>query len=98
LKYSLLNRGLPSGNPITNLFVMVVGILTIAASIVFGFFAFLIIGSIVLIMASVIGIRIWWFNRKMRRQAPPQSANKASRTGGVIEGEYQVVPDDPKTD
>jgi len=77
---------------------MVVGILAITASIVFGFFAFLIIGSIAFIMASVIGIRIWWFNRKMRRQAPPQGANKASRTGGVIEGEYQVVPDDPKTD
>ena len=77
---------------------MVIGILTIAASIVFGFFAFVIIGSIVLIMASVIRIRIWWFNRKMCRQAPPQSANKASGTGGVIEGEFKVVADDPKAE
>ena len=98
MKYSSLNRGFSAGNPIANIFVIVVGVLTIAASIVLGFFAFVIIGSIVLIMASVIAIRIWWFNRKMRGQVPPQSAHRASGAGGVIEGEYQVVADDPKAE
>ena len=70
----------------------------IAASIMLGFFAFIIIGSIVLIMASVIAIRIWWFNQAMRRQESPQSNNNAKDAAGIIEGEYQVVDDDPKAE
>ena len=67
MKYSSVNRGFPAGNPIANIFVIIVGALVIGASIVLGFFAFMIIGSIVLIMASIIGLRVWWFKRKFRK-------------------------------
>jgi len=96
LKYTSFNRGFPAGNPIANFFVIIVGVLAIAASIVLGFFAFVIVGSIVLIMASIIGLRVWWFNRKMRGRAPPGDASANAARGGVIEGEYQVVADDGK--
>jgi len=96
LKFSSVNRGFPAGNPIANIFVIVVGALAISASIVLGFFAFVIVGSIVLIMASVIGLRVWWFKRKMRGQAPPGSARTSAAEGGVIEGEFRVVADDRK--
>ena len=96
LKYSSVNRGFPAGNPIANIFVIIVGALAIGASIVLGFFAFVIVGSIVLIMASVIGLRVWWFKRKMRGQMPPGRESGRASTGGVIEGEYQVVADDRK--
>jgi protein-S-isoprenylcysteine O-methyltransferase Ste14 len=96
LKYSSLNRGFPAGNPIANVFVIIVGALVISASVVLGFFAFVIVGSIVLIMASIIGLRVWWFKRKMRGQAPRGSEGRNASTGGVIEGEYQVVADDHK--
>ena len=66
----------------------------IGASIVLGFFAFMIVGSIVLIMASVIGLRVWWFKRKLRARASTNSTSSAASGGGVIEGEYQVVADD----
>ena len=73
---------------------IIVGALAISASIVLGFFAFVIVGSIVLIMASVIGLRVWWFKRKMRGQVPPGGESRRTPTGGVIEGEYRVVADD----
>lgn len=94
MKYSSVNRGFPAGNPIANLFVIIVGALVIGASIVLGFFAFVIVGSIVLIMASIIGLRVWWFKQKLRARAPADSASGNANNGGVIEGEYQVVADD----
>jgi membrane protein implicated in regulation of membrane protease activity len=94
LKNSSINSGFPAGNPIANIFVIIVGALAIAASVVLGFFAFVIVGSIVLIMAAFIGLRVWWFNRKLRKQGSPGSAQNKTSQGGVIEGEYRVVADD----
>ena len=93
MKYSSANRGLPVGNPIANLFVIIVGALVIGVSVVLGFVAFVVLGSIVLVLASIVGIRLWWFNRKLRRQ--PSSAQGSEGTGqsGVIEGEYKVLDD-----
>jgi protein-S-isoprenylcysteine O-methyltransferase Ste14 len=96
MKYSSANRGFPAGNPIANIFVIIVGALVISASIVLGFFAFVIVGSIVLIMAAIIGVRVWWFKRQLRGQTHPGSTKNSTATGGVIEGEYQVVADDRK--
>jgi protein-S-isoprenylcysteine O-methyltransferase Ste14 len=94
LKSSSANSGFPAGNPIANIFVIIVGALAIGASIILGFFAFVIVGSIVLIMASIIGLRVWWFKRTLGKQVPPGAANSNASSGGVIEGEYQVVADD----
>jgi hypothetical protein len=94
LKYTSVNSGFPAGNPIANIFVVIVGALAIGASLILGFFAFVIIGSILLIMAAVIGLRVWWFKRQLRGQMPPGSENVRKPTSGVIEGEYQVVADD----
>ena len=96
MKYSSINRGFPAGNPIANVFVIIVGALAIGASIVLGFFAFVIVGSIVLIMAAIIGLRVWWFKRQLRGKMPPGADSRTERDGGVIEGEYRVVADDRK--
>lgn len=101
MKNSTLNRGLPAGNPIANIFVIVVGALVIGVSVVLGFVAFVVLGSILVVLAGVVGLRLWWFNRKLRRQAPNnQGSNQGSHqrrhqggSGGVIEGEYQVLDD-----
>ena len=93
MNYSSSKRGFPAGNPIANAIVVIVGALAIGASIVLGFLAFVILSSVVLIFAAIIGIRLWWFNRKLAKtgargmdgqQGPGQPA-------GVIEGEYRVV-------
>jgi predicted lipid-binding transport protein (Tim44 family) len=92
MKYSSLNRGFPAGNPIANVFVVIVGTLVIAASLVLGFFAFIVLASIVLVLGAVIGLRVWWLNRKLARGAKsPQTAQTR-----VIEGEYHVVKRDEK--
>ena len=90
---SSANRRMPAGNPIANIFVIVVGTLVIGASIVLGFFAFVIIGSVILILASIVGVRIWWFNRKLRGLARSGTSRAQNSNGGVIEGEYRVVAD-----
>lgn len=75
---------------------IIVGTLAIAASVVLGFFAFVVLGSVLVILAAIIGIRLWWFNRKMRRS--PEFREAAGRDGGgtnqTIEGEYHVVTDE----
>jgi protein-S-isoprenylcysteine O-methyltransferase Ste14 len=91
LKYSFSDRGAPVGNPIANVFVILVGALVISAAVVLGFVAFVVLGSIIAVLASVIGLRLWWFNRKLRRQPPNVASGDSERTGGLIEGEYRVV-------
>ena len=93
MKNSTINRGLPAGNPIANLFVIVVGALVIGVSVVLGFVAFVVLGSILVVLAGVVGLRLWWFNRKLRSQAPDKQTRHAGGNGGVIEGEFQVLDD-----
>ena len=99
MKNTTYTRGFSAGNPIANALVVIVGALAIAASIVLGFVAFVVLGSIVLILAAIVGIRVWWFNRRLRRQggvARPGARSDAGAPGGVIEGEYHVVKGDEK--
>ncbi len=83
------NRGFPAGNPIANALVIIVGALTIAASIVLGFFALVVVASLMLVFAAIIGIRVWWLKRKLQKARPPGAA--AGRAQDVIEGEFRVV-------
>lgn len=94
LKYSSPNRGIPVGNPIANIFVVLVGALVIGVSVVLGFVAFVVLGTFVAVLAAAIGLRIWWFNRKLKSRLQRDSARSQRGSGGVIEGEFHVVEDD----
>ena len=89
MRYSSVNRGFPAGNPIANALVIIVGALVIAASIVVGFFAFLVLAAALLVMAAIIGIRLWWFRRKLART--PAAGPASGKPGQAIEGEYVVI-------
>ena len=91
MKYSSANRGIPAGNPIANVFVIIVGVLAIGASIVLGFVAFVVLGSIVAVLAALVGLRLWWFNRSLQKQARRDTGEGKSPAGGVIEGEFHVI-------
>ena len=86
-----MQRGLPAGNPIANTLVVIVGALAIGASIVLGFFAFVVLGSILLVLGAIIGLRVWWFNRRLNREMQRAGTSNDTNTSGVIEGEYTVV-------
>lgn len=92
---------MPSGNPLANLLVVVVGVLTIAMSVVIGFFAFVALAGFVLIVATVVGIRTWWLRRKFNGAQNGARSREGPAAGpkAVIEGEFQVVgkekPRDP---
>ena len=80
----------PGGNPLVNGLVIVAGLLAIAASIVIGFFAMVVLGSAFVILAAIVGIRLWWYRWKLRRQGlQPDGQQSAGDT--MIEGEYTVV-------
>ena len=87
-------RRLPFGNPLANALVAVVGVLVVGASVVLGFLAFVTLGTLLLVLASVIGIRVWWFNRKLKARMGSRPAAHKPGSGSrspVIEGEYQIV-------
>jgi hypothetical protein len=87
------NRQFPASNPLANLLVIVVGALTIAVSVVVGVVAFFALMGVVLCLALILGVRVWWINRKIqvgrgKNTTPQGSATHESQT---IEGEYRVV-------
>ena len=94
MKYTSTHRGIPAGNPIANALVVIVGALAIAVSIVLGFFAFVVLAGIVLVLGSIIAIRVWWLSRRLRKQAGREPAPRNHAPGGVVEGEYHVVNGD----
>ena len=85
------NRGFPAGNPIANALVIIVGSLVIGASLVLGFVAFIVLSVILMILAAVVGIRLWWFRRKYAKTAGSSQPGEPQGPSGVIEGEYRVV-------
>jgi len=46
------------------------------------------------VLAAIIGLRVWWFNRKLRSQMKSKSAQDKQSPGRFIEGEYRIVDDD----
>ena len=96
VRFTAGNRGIPAGNPIANALVIIVGALAIVASIVLGFFAFIVLAGIVLVLGAIIGVRVWWLNRKLARSARSSAPTRPSEPSEVIEGQYHVVKSDEK--
>lgn len=90
------SRHLSAGNPIANVLVVIVGVLAIGAFIVLGVVAAVALGGVVLVLAAVLGIRMWWLGRKMPIHGRTASMRGQSEPGdnAVIEGEFQVVSAD----
>ena len=90
-----------AGNPLANALMLVVGALAVGAAIVLGFLAFIVLAGIVVILASIVGIRLWWFNRRLRKNPATQNEGGPERAGNttkVIEGEYRVLSTGKKRD
>ncbi len=90
------NRHISAGNPIANVLVVIVGVLAIGAFIVLGVVAAVTLGGVVLVLAAVLGIRMWWLGRRIPIHGRTASMRGQSEPGdnAVIEGEFQVVSAD----
>lgn len=91
MNYTSSNKGFPAGNPIANALVIIVGALAIGASIVLGFLAFVVLSSVLIVFAAIVGIRVWWFRRKFEKAQANRPPGDSPATAGVIEGEYHIV-------
>ncbi|MCH7821887.1 MAG: hypothetical protein IIA07_07720 [Proteobacteria bacterium] len=95
MRYMFVKKPLSPGNPIANALVVIVGALVIGVSIVLGFFAFLALGAVILVATAFVGARMWWLQRMMRNDSGVNDATARQRSsGGVIEGEFQVIHKD----
>jgi uncharacterized membrane protein YphA (DoxX/SURF4 family) len=87
------NRHFPAGNPLANVLVVIVGALVIGAAVVLGVVAFVALGGIILVLAAVLGVRMWWHGRKLPKHSAAAGGRGRSGPGNntVIEGECRVV-------
>ena len=67
------HRQFSAGNPLANALVVVVGAVVIGVSFVLGIVAFVALASAVLVLGAIIGVRVWWLNRKLGTQVLPPS-------------------------
>lgn len=86
-------RPFQAGNPLANILVVLAGIVVISLSLTLGFFIFLGITAFLLVTASIIGIRNWWFRRSLKRTAHSASPEQPRKQGQrqIIEGEFREV-------
>jgi len=94
------HRQFPAGNPLANALVVVVGAVVIGVLFVLGVVAFVALATAVLVMGAIIGVRVWWLNRKLGvQQKDPMTQNGRSATGNeIIEGEFRVIGSDKDPD
>ncbi len=80
--------------------VVIVGALVIAATVVLGVVAFVALGGIILVLAAVLGVRMWWLGRKLPKHSAAAGWRGQAGPGEntVIEGECRVVSDDRDED
>lgn len=98
MRQTFTKHGVSASNPIANALVVLAGALIVGVTVVLGFFAFLILSAVVMVAASIIGVRVWWFKRQLRRTAGANTEPAKGNAGGdLIEGEFQVVDSDRDT-
>ncbi len=93
-------RQFPADNPLANALVIIVGVLVIAVSLVLGVVAFVALLAAAIVMAAIIGARVWWLNRKLGR-GRQNHVNQGAETGSgaeIIEGEFRVITHDKERD
>ena len=90
------HRQFPAGNPLANALVIVVGALVIAVSFLVGIVALAAFLAAAVVMAAIIGIRVWWLKRKMapRRKGRAGPADRQHPGTEIIEGEFRIVEQD----
>ena len=86
--------------PLANLLGAVAGVVLFVLAVIAGGFLLLIFLAAAIAMATVIGVRVWWWRRKLERDVRERSDGQQPRgTAGradaeTIDGEFTVIGDD----
>ncbi len=100
LNQQFKNRQFLAGNPLANVLVIVVGAIVIGVSFVLGLVAFVALLAAAVVMAAIIGVRVWWLNRKLGPRQKSYVNQKRGPSSGseIIEGDFRVVGPDKDRD
>jgi uncharacterized membrane protein YphA (DoxX/SURF4 family) len=93
-------RQFPAGNPLANVLVILVGALVIGVSFVLGVVALVALVAAAVVLAAIIGVRVWWLNRKIgtRRKNHVNQPGQTATSARIIEGEFREVGQDKDRD
>ncbi|MDT8319011.1 MAG: hypothetical protein RQ826_00650 [Xanthomonadales bacterium] len=91
----------PPLNPVSRLLAGIAAMLALAGAVFFGVFVLALVLGLGVILSLAVGLRLWWFRKKMGRpgvrvegsaQARDPRAERQDGEGGkVIDAEYEVV-------
>ena len=95
MRYSQYRFRLRHDNPLVNALLIVLGALAMAALLVVGLVAVVVLGGIVVTLAALVGLRFWWLNRRFGRQAARAARRRDGKKGALIEGEYRSLRSEP---
>lgn len=59
--------------------------------VVLGFFFLTIALAVGAVVALVIGVRLWWTLRKLKKSSPVSQQTPTTRNDTVVDGEYRVI-------
>ena len=91
MRYSQYRFRLRPDNPLVNALLIVLGALAMAALLVVGLVAAVVLGGIVVMLAALVGLRFWWLNRRFGRQRARAVRRRDAKGGALIEGEYRSL-------
>lgn len=90
-----------STNPLVNFATIVVGAVVAAGALLLGFLTFTFLAGLLLVVACIVAIRIWWIRHfVLRRETPPGGRKPDQNTPAApvtIEGEFRSVNDKDST-
>jgi O-antigen/teichoic acid export membrane protein len=82
-----------SGNPVVQILSVVVVAVALIGAVLMGAVLLAIALGVAAVLAAVFAVRLWWFQRKLKKQPPSGFQQHAGprAPGGYIEAEYTVV-------
>lgn len=91
----------PPSNPASRVLAGIAAMLVLVGAVFFGVFVLVLILGLGVIVSLVVGLRLWWFRRKLGRQGAgpedvsqtrdPRAERQDGESGKVIDAEYEVV-------
>lgn len=91
VKRQFQGKQFPTGSPIANALVAVLGVVVLSLSLALGLFVFLALAGVVMVAAAVLAIRSWWHGRRVGRRVGRRKSVSGDTRHQIIEGQFREV-------